>query len=311
MFKSSDLLRAYLLFPVLALFWLGQGAGYAEESIGTLKQFEGAVELSRKSHALTVDMPMYDEDRISTGEGAAEVTFKDGSLLKIRPNSDMTIQMAKKKRKILGVWTKEYLARIISIRRGEAAADIKPHEDLATEFETISAITAVRGTALTVGINDEGYTIIQNEKGEVECFSQDGWVDFVLNTGESMGAYQCPPPENVVLLVCYGGTIEIKVGQSMVVLDEGEQVAVAYDPETGIFSMAAVVGEIETACGGEKILVPEGLGCTCAPGGEPPTEPTTPTIDPCYFVEPEAAGTTFSAPPPPPPPPPPPASPAQ
>ncbi len=207
------------------------------------------------------------------------------------------------------MWTKEYLARIISIKRGEAAADIKPNENLATEFETISAITAVRGTELTVGINDEGFTIIQTDKGELECFSQDGWVAFTLSTGESMGTYQCPPPENVVLLVCYGGTIEIKVGNSTVVLEEGEQVAVNYDPDTGVFSMSAVVGDIETTCGGEMILVPEGLGCTCAPGGEPPTEPTTPTIDPCYFVEPVAAAPSYSAPPPPPPPPPPPQSP--
>ena len=74
---------------------------YAQEAIGNLSKFDGDIELARKSHALTLDMPMFDEDRIKTEEGMADVNFKDGSLLKIRPQSDMVIKLTKKKRKIL------------------------------------------------------------------------------------------------------------------------------------------------------------------------------------------------------------------
>lgn len=312
--KGFSFLIVCFLFLVLSL---GQPTAYAQESIGSLKQFEGAVELSRKSNALSLDMPMFDEDRIKTEEGSAEVTFKDGSILKVRPQSDMLIKVTKQKRKLLGVWTKEYLARIITIDRGEANAVITPNKDLKTEFESVSAITAVRGTTVTINVNDEGYTIVQPEEGEVECSSLDGWITYTLSTGESMGVFQCPPPESVLLLVCYSGTIEVNVGNCTLVLEGGEQAAVRFDPETGVFAMAAVVGEIAVTCGGETIQVPEGLGSTSSPG-EGPSEPAEPVIEPCYFVEPVAPvaaappGPTFLAPSAQTPPPrPPQASPAQ
>jgi len=298
--RGSLLLAAGFFFLMFSWFCLEKGAVGAQDAIGNLKTFEGDVELSRKSEGLTPDMPMFDEDRIKTQEGSAEVNFKDGSILKIRPQSDMLIKVTQRKRKLLGVWTPEYLARIITINRGETNAAIKPNKDLKTEFESVSAITAVRGTTVTINVNNEGYTIVQPEEGEVECSSHDGWLTYTLSTGESMGIFQCPPPESVMLLVCYSGTIEVNVGNYTLVLEGGEQAAVRFDPETELFAMSAVVGEIEVTCGGETTRVPEGLGSISSPG-EGPSEPAEPTIEPCYFVEPvapvaQAPAPTFLAP---------------
>jgi len=295
------------------IFCSGSEPVSAQEAIAHLTAFKGQVELLRQGSAVPVSagMPIVNADKIVTLEGTADVKFLNGSTLKIDPQSTIVICHGTKKRELKGVWTKEYQSRTIIVERGQVFASIVPSEAFQTEFESVCTVATVTGTTLSFGVNDEGFTIIKAEDGELICDTQDGWVIVPLESGESVGIYICPPPERVVLLVCYGGTLEIEAGDSSVVLEAGEQVSLYYNPVTEVFHLAAVVGEVETTCGGDTILVPEGLGCTCAPGGQPPTEPTTPTIDPCYFVEPGAGGTTYSAPPPPPPPPPPPASPAQ
>jgi len=309
--KNYALIVAFMAFFTAQVFCGGSEPVLAQDAIAHLTAFKGQVELLRGGSAVpvSVGMPIVNADKIVTLEGTADLKFLDGSTLKIEPQSTVVVNHGPKKRQLKGVWTEEYQARTIVVERGQVSASIVPSNAFQTEFESVCAVATVTGTTLSFGVNDEGYTIIQTEDGELVCDTQDGWVVVPLASGESVGIYICPPPERVVLLVCYAGTLEIEAGDSSVVLEAGEQVALYYNPVTEVFHMAAVVGEVETTCGGEKILVPEGLGCTCAPGGEPPTEPTTPTIDPCYFVEPEAGGTRYSAPPPPPPPPPPPASP--
>ena len=288
--------KIFLIIAVLAFFMLsipsieGKEA-LAQENIAKLSKFEGQVELVREGNTIPLNpgMPILSGDGIKTLEGTAWVEFSDGSTLEIQPQSTITVEKGIKKRKVMGVWTEEYLARTVKVDRGEVFAKINPEGSLKTEFESLAADAVVKGTTLTFSVNDEGYTIIQSEEGVLDCFTQDGWVTFTLSSGESVGAYICPPPENVVLLVCYAGTLEISAGNSSVTLEAGEQVALYFDPVTGVFSMAVVVGEVDTTCSGETISVPEGLGTTCSPDGAP-SEPSTPMVDPCYLV---------AAPPPP------------
>ncbi|MBW1863200.1 MAG: hypothetical protein JRJ02_12625 [Deltaproteobacteria bacterium] len=309
--NKYSLIVAFMAFFTALFFFGGTEQVLAQEAIAHLTAFEGQVELVREGSAVPVSagMPIVNADKIVALEGTAEVEFLNGSTLDIEPQSTIVISHGTKQRKLRGVLTEEYQGRTIIVERGQVNASIVPSEAFQTEFESVCTVATVTGTTLSFGVNDEGFTIIQAEDGELICDTQDGWVIVPLESGGSVGIFICPPPERVVLLVCYAGTLEIEAGESSVVLEAGEQVSLYYNPMTEVFHLSAVVGEVETTCGGDTILVPEGLGCTCAPGGLPPTEPTTPTIDPCYFVEPVAAGLAYSAPPPPPPPPSPPASP--
>jgi len=309
--NKYSLIVAFMAFFTALFFFGGSEQVLAQEAIAHLTAFEGQVELVRGGSAvpLSAGIPIVNADKIVTLEGTADVKFLNGSTLNIEPQSTIVICHGTKQRKLRGVLTEEYQARTIIVERGQVNASIVPSEAFQTEFESVCAVATVTGTTLSFGVNDEGFTIIQSEDGDVIGDTQDGWVIVPLESGGSVGIYICPPPERVVLLVCYAGTLEIEAGDSSVVLEAGEQVSLYYNPVTEVFHLSAVVGEIETTCGGETILVPEGLGCTCAPGGQPPTEPTTPTIDPCYFLAPEAGAPDYTAPPPPPPPPPPPQSP--
>ncbi len=308
--KKKDFLIIIIFFAFIFWFWKEKNL-IAQETIGKISNFEGQVELVRKGALVPIKlgMPILSGDRIKTLEGKVQVEFKEGSKLEIRPQSNITIVTGIKKRKIRGKWSKEYLARTIKVDRGEVNAKIIPSEKIKTEFESLAAVAVVKGTTLTYTVNEEGYVIIHSEEGELACNSQDGWVTFTLSSGESIGAYICPPPEEVVLLVCYTGTIEFNVGNTTVTLEAGEQIAAYYNPTTGVVNVASVVGEVEVTSEGTTVTVAEGLGTTCPPEA-PPGEPTTPTIDPCYFVE-APPPPMLMAPEPPPPPPTPPASPSE
>ncbi|MBN2467639.1 MAG: FecR domain-containing protein [Deltaproteobacteria bacterium] len=305
--RTFTVLLLLLCFAVVP--WVGKTV-YAQSEIAHLSKFKGEVTLTRNGSSISLDkeMPIFSGDQIATKEGSAEITFLDNSLLKIRSQSDIGVQETTKKRKILGIWTKEYLSRVITVNRGETYAEIKPNKNVKTEFETLAVVTAVRGTTLIVGVNEEGYAIIHSEEGTLESNTQDGWATFTTSSGETVGVYICPPPQNVVLLVCYTGTLEVTVGNATVTMGAGEQAAVYYDPATGVVSMNAVSGSVEVTSEGQTVTVQEGSGTTCPPNA-PPADPSVPTIDPCYYVE-APPPPALVAPPPPPPPPPPPASPS-
>jgi quercetin dioxygenase-like cupin family protein len=340
-------LALLVFFFTLSIFFLPVKNLIAQETIGKLAKFKGEVELVREGASVPIkpDMPILSGDRIKTEKGLAEVKFKDGSLLKIRPRSNMVLTQTKKKRKFLGVWTKEYLSRTINIKQGEAFAEIKPREDLKTEFESPSVITAVRGTTLTVGVDPAtGETTISVDVGVTEAYTVDGWTMMTLETGESVAVHIDPatgaasvhsysgtievraanttttveagetvaanvdPETGTASIMGVTGTVEVTVGNTVTTVEEGEVIAGNVDPDTGAANVFAITGTVETTSAGETVTIPEGQGTTAAPG-EAPAPPTTPPAPPP--APPVAAPPPPPAPPtPPPPPPPPPVPPA-
>jgi len=189
--RPFPLFKAVFITCFISLiFILCQKPALAQRAIAKLSAFKGEVELVREGRSIPLkpNMLIVPKDRIKVEEGMAEITYyDDGSILKIKPHTDITLDQRKKKRKILGLWTKTYLSRLINIFKGKVTGIIKKRRDLVTEFETPALVAAVRGTTLNIEFDEEtGTTTISSDVGVVDVFTKDGWTFLTLTGGQSV-----------------------------------------------------------------------------------------------------------------------------
>ncbi len=325
----SKVLHKVLVFAcfICLSFLLFEDPALAQIAIGKLSAFKGEVNLEREGRPipLKLDMSINAKDRIIVKQGAAEIKCEDGSLLAIKQHTDVTLDQGPKKRQIMGVWSKTYLARLINIKSGEVSGVIKERKDLITEFVTPSIVACVKGTTLTTGFDPStGETTISVDVGVISASAIDGWTIYTLSTGERVGTYV--DAKGAVSVHSYAGTISVVAGDATTTVGPGETMTARVNPANGSASVSAVTGTLEvkvgeaiavlekgasiegnvdaagrativatagnvpvTAAGVTQTLTP-GMGTTVTPGN-PPTPPSP-------------AAPPSPAPPPPPPPPP-------
>lgn len=326
--RRSISMAVFITFFISLSLILSNNSVIAQVTLGKLSAFEGEVELEREGTPIPVElnMPIVAKDRIRVEEGTVEIEYDDGSILKIRPYTDLTLDQIKKKRKILGLWTKTYLSRLISIFAGKVSGIIKKRRDLVTEFETPTIVAGVRGTILDIVVDPEtGATDILVDVDVVEIFTRDGWTVMTLAGGDSIGVYVDPdtgaasvhsytgtisvragdttsrvepgatmtarvdPETGGASVVASEGTIEVTVGEASATLDEGEAISANVDPETGVATIVATEGDVPVTAQGETQTLTPGTGTTVSPG-EAPTAPApmAPPAEPYVPPAPEA-----------------------
>jgi hypothetical protein len=135
------------------------------ELLGYISDLSGDIQIRRVKEtvwtAATLNEPVYFGDNIKTGPtGEGTVTFTDQSLIKIRPNSHITLNAFvspfEKKNSVLlffgRIWNK--LSRK-ALKLGSL------------EVQTPTAVCGVRGTEFWTASYEDGTTIIRVESGEV------------------------------------------------------------------------------------------------------------------------------------------------
>ena len=332
--RRSLFKAVFIAFFISLSLILSNNSGFAQVTIGELSAFEGEVELEREGSLipLELNMSIVAKDRIRVEEGMAEIEYDDGSILKIGSHTDLTLDQIRKKRKILGIWTKAYLSRLISIFKGKVSGIIKKRKDLVTEFETPTLVAGVRGTTLDIVVDPEtGDTDILVDVDVVETFTHDGWTVMTLAGGDSIAVHVDPetgaasvhsysgtisvragdttsqvepgdtvtarvdPETGAASVLASEGTIEVTVGEATATLDEGESVSGDVDPETGVAAIVAIEGEVPVTAQGETQTLTPGTGTTVSPGEVPTApEPMAPPAEPYMPPPPEAPG--FEAP---------------
>ncbi|MFH1488296.1 MAG: FecR domain-containing protein [Pseudomonadota bacterium] len=243
-FLTKIFMVALVSFSGLALF---QGPAHAAIPIGQLSALQGKVELIRegKSLPLTLKMAVLALDRIKVDEGLAEVTFMDDSTIKISPNTEMTLDQKEKKKKILGIWSKTYLSRLIKIVKGAVSGNFRKSEQLVTEFETPVLVAAVRGTLLTVSQNPDGSTRLEVDQGVVESYTlgNDGWTYMELQDGARIGVY-VDPVSGAASVHNYGTVqVQVQTGDTIATVDQGAT-ATSKIEDDGSSTFLATDGEI-------------------------------------------------------------------
>lgn len=275
---------------------------FAQESVATISRYQGTggiIQRAGQSLPVSAGLAVSSGDRLSTGQGTAHLSCSDGSTLTLQPQTDIMLTLTP------GAPPGGQLVRTVAISRGSVSAQVRSGSAIRTEFSSPAALVAVRGTTLSYSLSEEGYATIQCDDGTLDCSTLQGAASFELSSGESFGVHVSPPPESVVTMVCYTGTIELVVGGVTISIEAGEQVAFTYDPTTGEVQVAAVTGQIDVTSQGITVSVPEGLGTTVA-SGQAPGQPGPASIAPGFTFQPTAAGPLgrIGTPPPPPPPPP-------
>jgi len=308
--RISLFVAVFIICLISLSLILFNNSAFAQVTIARLSDFKGEVVLEREGRPvpLELNMPIVAKDRIKVEEGMAEIEYDDGSILNIRPDTDLILDQIKKKRKILGLWSRTYLSRLINIFKGKVSGIIKERKDLVTEFETPTLVAAVRGTTVSIGFNpDTGQAELRTDAGEVLAFSPDGWQTFILSTGESVAVYwdsetgstsiatlsgtvdvtsgnttttvetgdaisaNVNPDTGAASVTAIAGTVEVTVGDMTITVETGDAIAANVDPDTGVASIFVTAGEVEVTSGGVTTTVSEGLGTWAAPGEAPGT----------------------------------------
>jgi hypothetical protein len=120
-------------------------------------------------------------DRIRTGaEGAAELTFFDGSVTRLRPMAELSIVQMTSRRAGGG--------KLIVLHQwlGECHHQVEPLSDDESRFgvQTASAVMAVRGTAFTVIVKPDGATHLVVEEGIVAVQTRE--TSMLVSGGEDV-----------------------------------------------------------------------------------------------------------------------------
>jgi len=220
MFKK--ILSVFCVFALAAVFCAG--ASYAAGS-AVIKSCEGNVQVkaidSEKWVEAKPGMALQNGDSIKTGAGIADVEYPDKSVLKIKNDTNMTLSEMKDEKS-------GKLTRKIKILMGDIWASITPGTPTKTEFETPSAVAAVKGTVLVLSVS----------------------------------------PDGVAQIMTTSGLVTLTMGQAYSVdLGNGQSVQVALNPNGGV-SVSSLAGDITVnVANGSSIAISAGSGFNGAADG--------------------------------------------
>ncbi|TET22736.1 MAG: hypothetical protein E3J78_02795 [Candidatus Cloacimonadota bacterium] len=148
----------FLFFLILSVSFL-----YPDTQKVTLTYFKGEVSVFRKQTlAYTeINMRIYPGDSIVTAdESSAEITYEDGSVSSILPNSILKIGQLKREQGLfttrLKTWVGSILCKVTKLRKGDSFRVFTP-----------TAVATVRGTVFEVAVNEKQETSFNVLSGEL------------------------------------------------------------------------------------------------------------------------------------------------
>lgn len=332
---NCSLLTIIIIF-ILALLFTPASYAQQAEKLAMVTSFEGETFIKSKTikpvgewvrlkKDVKAGYALYNGDSLSTKKGKAEIEFSDGSVVKLMENTNINIDESMKKRRVLGLWSSDYLSRTIRVVFGSLWANIQPSKEKTTEFESPTIVAGVRGTTLSFSYDAAtGKTTIRSGAGDVldvidaggstRMTFQDGQIDISVDatTGEvsfasvsgshtvvSADGTQANIDAGTSVGIRYDAAINTSTYQaqagtvtvdspdgSRASLTQGTGVSVTYDATTNSSTIQATSGNV-------TVTNPAGQSQTLGQGQQTQTQGPPP-----------GAPGEEGAPPPPPPPPP-------
>ncbi len=180
----KDRLFSACLISVIVFLSLTQLCFAEQNQLGHITSYSGDVEVKRtkdKAWAKTEPkMAVYFGDSVRTGEdGEATITYSDESLLKVRPNTRITLNAfvspVEKKNSVLlflgKIWSKA--GRKVLRRRG-------------FEVQTPTAICGVRATEFVIASYEDGTTLVRVNSGKVVVDNETNQSTLSANNGAQL-----------------------------------------------------------------------------------------------------------------------------
>ena len=158
MFKTKFAPVIILLFLLTTYFRL-----FADTQKATLSYFKGTISIYRKETLVypETNMRIYADDSLVTGDDSVlEITYEDGSVSSLVPNSALKIRQLKKEKGLFTTRIKalmgSVLCKIKKLRKGETF-----------QVYTPTAVAAVRGTVFEVVVHENQETSFNVLSGQL------------------------------------------------------------------------------------------------------------------------------------------------
>ncbi len=137
----------------------------AQERVGQLSEASGKVTIEREADG-SLDEARQQGPRVRNGsvfggdivatadDGAATLVFTDGSEIKLKPSTKLSVREIDFAELMAKGHVAKPTGRVIQIIAGDVWMHIVPNPELATEFETPSGVAAVKGTTLSISVEE-------------------------------------------------------------------------------------------------------------------------------------------------------------
>ncbi|MDI6751710.1 MAG: FecR family protein [bacterium] len=165
------------LFLLCVMGMVLGGAGFCEEFSYKLFFFVGTVEARRGTetwHKAVINSVFLPGDEIRTGPGSeAELRDTDKSIIKLKENTQLTIQRFDSEESLFKVWAGRIWMRMIRLKYGNMKASI----------HTPTAVAGLRGTEFATGVWLDGTSDFFVFEGALGIREVDQTEEILLNSG--------------------------------------------------------------------------------------------------------------------------------
>lgn len=263
MFKK--VMSVCCVFALTALFCVS--ASYAAGT-AVIKSCEGEVMIKAagadKWVPAKANATLNSGDSIQTKTGTAEVVYPDKSVLKVKNNTTTTLSEMKDEKS-------GKLTRKVKIMMGDMWAKITPGTPTKTEFETPSAVAAVKGTEVSFSVAADGTTQVLTDSGLVtlqvgQSMSVDiGGGQAVQVTATADGANIAGLAGSVTVNMANGSSVTLNAGSAISGSNDGSTIAVT----AGEATVTGADGSAQTLTAGNQVTVSP-TGAVSAPTAAAP-----------------------------------------
>ncbi|MDT8318317.1 MAG: FecR domain-containing protein [bacterium] len=195
MIKSVYITRNFLsAFICLTIFvFLCPVSALAIQEIASFTNVKGEVRINSSVRAKgkwmrvkKAGVTLYSGDEIRTIAGSAEITFDDGSVMKVNEDTSFKLEERPTKRKLFGFVDSSFMNRNIKVSFGKLWANIKKARGKWTSFESKVAVAGIKGTSVSMYLDSNGDLQFACHDGLAALAKPDGSYEFSLGKGKEV-----------------------------------------------------------------------------------------------------------------------------
>lgn len=173
-----------LIFPASSL---------AAQDIASFTELRGEVRIKSSVRAKgrwlrvkKTGVTLFSGDEIRTLAGSAEITFDDGSVMKVSENTSFKLEERPTKRKLFGFINTSFMNRNVKMSFGKLWANIKKVKGKWTSFESKVAVAGIKGTSVSMTVDSNGDMQFACHEGVAAIAKPDGSFELTLESGKEV-----------------------------------------------------------------------------------------------------------------------------
>ena len=129
---------------------------------------------------------LFSGDEIRTLAGTAEITFDDGSVMKVAEDTSFKLEELPTNRKLFGFVDTSFMNRNIKVGFGKLWANIKKARGRWTSFESKVAVAGIKGTSVSMYVDSAGDMQFACHEGVAALAKPDGSYELSLQKGKEV-----------------------------------------------------------------------------------------------------------------------------